>query len=348
MSTRRKMIDATVRHQVFLQRYASNTTKQLLAYIKKLEQSILSNLSPRDTVLTKARYVKLIKAFKELSSSLSKANNKKIKNDLTALLQYEAEFTKRILDQSVNIDKVPFETVLPTKEQLTTAAFGNTMVSKVPLGLTGGITVAEALDTFGAKIAGNIVSKIKEGYVTGQTTQVISKSIQDYVGENLIKSQAQALARTITNHLASTAKLEFYKQNDAIIESYQIVAVLDSRTTLICASLDGKVFPKNEFRAPPYHWNCRTTYIGVVMKKYAISFPDSTRPAKGADGIQSTPGGSTYNSWLRAQPSSFQDEVLGPTRGQLFRSGMSVDKFVDENHVPYTLDELKAKDTEHN
>lgn len=41
------------------------------------------------------------------------------------------------------------------------------------------------------------------------------------------------------------------------------VAVLDTRTTAICRSLHGRVFPKGEGPYPPLHWNCRSIRIGL-------------------------------------------------------------------------------------
>jgi SPP1 gp7 family putative phage head morphogenesis protein len=39
------------------------------------------------------------------------------------------------------------------------------------------------------------------------------------------------------------------------------VAVLDNRTTAICRSLNGKVFPVGSGPYPPLHWNCRSTRV---------------------------------------------------------------------------------------
>jgi hypothetical protein len=115
-----------------------------------------------------------------------------------------------------------------------------------------------------------------------------------------------------------------------------------------CAALDGQVFDKDEFEYPPYHWNCRSTYIGVIDPKFGIFNPGAARPSKGSDGAEEVAAGTTYNSWLRKQSDEFQNDVLGVKRAELFRSGESVQSFVDHNYQPYTLDELKAKDSQHN
>ena len=55
----------------------------------------------------------------------------------------------------------------------------------------------------------------------------------------------------------------------------------------------------------------------------------------------------TYNDWLTTQPESVQDDILGPTRGQLFREGnYTVDRFVDQSGQEYTLDQLRQRDSD--
>jgi hypothetical protein len=56
------------------------------------------------------------------------------------------------------------------------------------------------------------------------------------------------------------------------------------------------------------------------------------------------PDAETYQTWLKKKPAAFQDDVLGPTRGKLFREGLPLDRFVDETGKEYTLAQLRSKD----
>jgi hypothetical protein len=59
--------------------------------------------------------------------------------------------------------------------------------------------------------------------------------------------------------------------------------------------------------------------------------------------IGQAPGAMNYPEWLRAQPAAFQDNVLGPTRGGLFRSGkLELSQFSDSTGRTLTLDELRG------
>jgi hypothetical protein len=55
------------------------------------------------------------------------------------------------------------------------------------------------------------------------------------------------------------------------------------------------------------------------------------------------PAATTYQDFLKRQPASFQDDVLGRTKGKLFRDGgLTVDQFVDRAGNELTLDQLAA------
>lgn len=54
----------------------------------------------------------------------------------------------------------------------------------------------------------------------------------------------------------------------------------------------------------------------------------------------------TYGEWLRRQSASAQDEVLGPTRGRIFREspGMDIGRFSDRRGRRLTLKELADRE----
>ena len=52
-----------------------------------------------------------------------------------------------------------------------------------------------------------------------------------------------------------------------------------------------------------------------------------------------------YETWLRRQSAAFQDDVLGKTKGRLFRRGdLPLDRFVDRLDAEKTLAELAKSD----
>ncbi len=52
----------------------------------------------------------------------------------------------------------------------------------------------------------------------------------------------------------------------------------------------------------------------------------------------------TYGGFLKRQSKEFQNDVLGPRRAELFRSGkLRIDQFTDDMGRTLTLDELAAR-----
>jgi hypothetical protein len=49
----------------------------------------------------------------------------------------------------------------------------------------------------------------------------------------------------------------------------------------------------------------------------------------------------TYQTWLSKKPPEFQDDVLGKARGEMFRNGTTLDRFVDDSGKTLTLEQLK-------
>ena len=58
------------------------------------------------------------------------------------------------------------------------------------------------------------------------------------------------------------------------VEQYEIVATLDSHTSDICRSLDGKHFPMKDYQpgvtAPPFHVYCRSTTVPYFDEQFDI------------------------------------------------------------------------------
>jgi hypothetical protein len=57
------------------------------------------------------------------------------------------------------------------------------------------------------------------------------------------------------------------------------------------------------------------------------------------------PADMSYGDWLAKQSAARQDEILGPTRGALFRrGGLKLDQFANAKGRWLTLEELRQRD----
>jgi hypothetical protein len=137
------------------------------------------------------------------------------------------------------------------------------------------------------------------------------------------------------------------EENEDVLEGYEWVATLDSRTSLVCSSRDGTVYPftNDPIRSPkpPAHFSCRSTIVPKVKDEFDLTGGRvGVRPAIGADGVEQVRGSTDYQSWLTRQPKAFQVEVLGKERAELFRKGdLKLTNFVDSAGETISLNRLR-------
>lgn len=158
---------------------------------------------------------------------------------------------------------------------------------------------------------------------------------------------AEALVRTAVNHTANYARQAVFEANPDLIEEWEFVATLDGRTTLTCAGLSGQTFKLGAGPQPPRHWGCRSTSVPVLKAAWgALGLSKSEiDPGTQASMDGQVAADITYSQWLKGKPAAFQDEILGPARGKLFREGgLALDRFVDRKGREYTLEELRKRD----
>lgn len=159
--------------------------------------------------------------------------------------------------------------------------------------------------------------------------------------ESAATRKAAALVRTAINHVASRAHHELYAANSDVTEKYEYVATLDSRTTEICASLDGKEYTYGNGPIPPQHWNCRSVIVPVVdWKGLGIKPPPVGERASIGGPVSAR---TNYSGWLKGQPVGVQNEVLGVGKAKLFREGkIGLGDIVRSDNSIVTLRELEA------
>ena len=152
-------------------------------------------------------------------------------------------------------------------------------------------------------------------------------------------------------HVATNARMAVMEENDDVVIGYEWVSTLDSRTSPICQARDSQVFLfTDKFQPkPPAHINCRSSTSPKLSPEFDIFDQGATRASKGADGGKQVSADLSYYEWLKRQPANFQDEILGKTKGAIFRNaGLDAEQFrkitVDNLGRPLTLDEMAAAD----
>lgn len=335
------LLTSLISHQIWLQRAASGEVKDLAPFIQEMRDEIKRQvLLFGDDGRSTARLNKLLRDLEEALTGLTGDWQTKLTEDLKELAAYEAEWNVKTLTANVNA-----EFVTPTAEQVWSAAeFQPLALSDKPVDFT------RLMAGWGETEVARLVTGVKMGFVQGQTTQQIVKSVVGAGGlADISERNAATVIRTALSHVSNEARNETYRQNDDIIEKYEIVATLDSRTSTICRSLDGQEYEIGKGPIPPFHPNCRTTTAPVISSEFDFLDKGAKRAAKGADGGTQVSADTTYYEFLKQQPAWFQDQALGPVRGKIFRnSGISPEEFrvisVDGFGNPLTLKQMAELD----
>lgn len=335
------LISAFISHQVWLQRNASHEVNELEPFIQRMRDEVRKQvLQFGDDNRTRQNLEKLLRDLEDILDGITTDWQDKLTEDLQALGGYEADWTAKTL--TANVDA---EFVTPSPEQVWSAAKWNPLaLSDKPADLFG------MMAGWGDTEINRLVTGVKMGFVQGKTTRQIVKEVVGPGGlADISQRNAATVIRTAINHVSTQAREVTYKKNDDIIEKYEWVSTLDSRTSTICRSRDGQEYPIGKGPLPPAHPNCRSTTAPVISSEFDFLDKGAKRAAKGAEGGQQVDASTTYYDFLKQQPAWFVNEALGPTRGAIFRnSGISPEEFrvisVDAFGRPLALKEMAALD----
>ena len=232
-----------------------------------------------------------------------------------------------------------------------------------------------------------ILAQIRIGMVNGEDVATIARRIVG-TGElkgadgitALTRKNIEAITRTAVMAISHAAREEFYTANADLFDRERFVATLDSRTTPVCRSHDGKIFAVGTGPRPPIHFNCRSLRVpyfadGALGNRPARNFSEKQllrefAEENGLDEVSSrkalprgfrksydeyaserkaqlttvVPAKEDFGTWLARQTRDVQNDILGETRGKLFRTGkLTMESFVDKIGREINLKELSKK-----
>lgn len=379
-----ELFDAIVRNQIFLLRLQGTVRDEIIDLLNKTERDLAEQIVRR---LIRHKGPATLGTRKlQLLEKYIKTQRAKTFADVTATwVQSAVDVANNEAATAASFIKtaspVVVELSLPTASQL------KGIVNSNPF---EGRTLKQWADSLEKQDTQRILDQIRIGLVQGEDSRVIARRIVGSARLNgrdgatqITRRHAEAITRTAILHIANATREELYLENSNIIDRERYVATLDSRTTPICRSLDGKIYPLGKGPKPPIHWNCRSIRIpffdgealgnrparAFTQKQLVREFSAQnglgklTRRSKlprGYKGLYDeferrrireltsiVPSNVDYTTWLSRQTVQFQDDILGPTRGKLFRKGgLELDKFVDASGDNFTLGDLARKHRE--
>lgn len=211
------------------------------------------------------------------------------------------------------------------------------MFSKV---VRNGLLTGEATPSIARRLIGTLQLQQK-----GSVKQMAQKGGQVTTAAN---HQVMTLVRTSINQVANAASQQVYQANQDITEKYRYVATLDAKTSLICASLDGKEYPYGKGPLPPQHFNCRSTTVPVIdYKELGLTPPPEGKRAS-MDGL--VDANTSYGKWLKDRGAAVQADVLGKDKVPYFEKlsekygpEKALSKMIREDGTELSLDQLRKR-----
>lgn len=187
--------------------------------------------------------------------------------------------------------------------------------------ITASKTLREHFDAIGSSELARIDGKIKSGLANGKSTKEILNEVIKTT--TLTEVQAKVLVRTAITNTQSTAMNIVMDRNSELLVGYRFTAVLDNRTSAICAHHDGEIYKIDDMRfRPPLHWNCRSSMVPVLKSKEQLlkSLEDNKDTRLKPNKLKevspvllngSPPPVENYGTWLKRQPMDVQVSHLG-------------------------------------
>jgi SPP1 gp7 family putative phage head morphogenesis protein len=374
-----EIMDALLRHQTYLLRYSGYVRNKILALLDQTEQDVLdkirSRLANNDGLTTSKEWKRLEALVASIGVVRGKAWDEATRffeDEMVKLAFLEPVQIGQILTLTL---PVQIDVVMPADRLLRSIALSRPFegrilsewaeamqeeeLRRISNAIKLGMTAGEDMETIARRVVGTGRLNHADGILS------------------MTRAQVQAVTRTAVMNVSNQARSEFLQANSDIIHGEYFVATLDSRTTPICRAMDGKTFDLGKGPIPPLHFNCRSLRVPAIdgilagnrpakpyterqlVSEYArtnglgnINSRDALpRGTKGDydewsrkrihEIVGPIPAKTTYQEWLKGQSTSFQDDILGQTKAQLFRKGgLTLDKFVNRNGDELSLAQL--------
>lgn len=334
------------RHQVYLEGLKTREAKEFEKFLREIDRVVAQRLSTKDlTRFTRKRLENLIVSVRKDIASIMGDHAALTRKQWRELAKYESGFEVRSLEE-----------VFEHTWAVPSVAHLMTVVKTHPLSIPGfgDQTILEPfLKGVSRSAQTQVGNVIRQGFYQGLQTNQILQNVRGTRAAGFtdgilsrINHDARTIVRTSLQHVSNQSRQAVWEANSDVVKKVRIVATLDSRTSSICRSLDGEVYPLREGPRPPFHPNCRTTTSAVLDGRLSSLREGATRFSRGPDGVSYVPATSNYYGWLKRQPAKFQDSVIGPTRGRLLRSGgLSSERFQElqlgRNFKPLTLEQMR-------
>jgi SPP1 gp7 family putative phage head morphogenesis protein len=305
MTINRDVYDRSVAHLADLRLYEAEAQKIMSRAIRRHQERLAKLVKKGDDKAYKAEVTRAVKEVKSIA--------KNVITDYTgAAVQFEVNNLEKAIGKYFSVTKPSIQTV------------NNSLVGK-----RGPF---KNIDSHFDEIGNAALARIQRKINNAKGKDIPQKELLAEVlgSTRLTESQAKSVVRTAITNVNSAATYETLEANKEAVKGYRFTAVLDTRTSAICSSKDGQIYPLEDRRyVPPLHWNCRSTLVPVLKSKEELLATDSPKIKKQKLEADSrvelsgeVPEVENYTSWLKRQPMETKLQHLGSEeKVSLFEKG---------------------------
>jgi hypothetical protein len=360
-----EMVDKFLAHDIDLLRFSAGERREALKVLKQVERDLLKAIDRLDETASQTVRMRRLERMTVLVNKIIRTGYTKLKgvnrNALKGVAVLEQAKVREFVGAAVGVDLA----TLSVPSTLLQAATSSAVVG------------APAVDWWGRQAAGlrnKFLDEMRLGIIAGENLGTLKRRIRGTRERNFKdgllrekqKGQAEALIRTSVQSAANASREAVIKQNSDVFRGVQALTTLDERTSDICIARSGGAWnldtgdplPDSPVQEPypgppPWHFNCRTTLIGVLKDIEGIKEQKGAQAKKRlrqlSRGTQQSIDGSVagdlnFSQWLERQSEARQRRILGPGRLELWKSGdINLTQLIDQRGRPLTLNELRQR-----
>jgi len=343
MTVNEELLHNAVSHAVYLEHLKGGISAKMGLLLGELTNDLVRQIKkivggdPTKAAWTLAYKKAMLRAVKDITAEW----NVSMQHNFEALMQpvayYEPRYWTKLFEQTMPLK---LSIAAPAPQQLWAAVMAKPFE---------GALMRTHMQKLEASVRQDLDRAVRLSYAEGEPIQKLVQRIRgtkaagyrDGILPGLANRKAQALARTAVQHTAAVARDRTFEENADLIKGEQWVATLDARTTILCASRDGKIYSLGEAPPIPAHWQCRSTKVPVVKswQELGLNIDELESGTRASlDGYQ--PASLKYEQWLEMQPEKIQKQVLGVRRWELWKGGKPLEEFVIDRTKTISLAEL--------
>ncbi len=236
-------IDDQIKHRVALEKLKNSIAFDIL----KRFNLIYPQLSDILISLEEKNQSVIIKEINKIIDKELKEIKKNIESTSVDIAKYEYQFQNALI--STYTTKKVSEKVI-SNELAKSLVFDNLMAGEL---------YEKTINRFGQSLKDEVEKSVRLGITNGMTAKQMSSQVKTNI--NIKRNQLDSITRTVTQSVVNSANEQSYKNNK--IKKYKYLAILDSRTTDRCKSLNNKIFEVGNGPIPPQHFNCRSFTIPI-------------------------------------------------------------------------------------